>query len=386
MFILGLSFQAFASYISEEADESRYVFHLSFKEQVLYLRVPVPLAGREVVFKKEPDFGDHKIIRGAIPFAREEKDYLCFAWDFTEQVLYLDLNRNLDLTDDPAGVISNKGESKWRPDFGNIHIQSDHPQGEIPYIVRLNLAAYNRFRQVYCNVLVRSGWQGDIELFGKKWQLSVADNLDGVIGEEDIFTIRPYEGNEKETVNCGSTDRFYVPREIFLDGQAYNLAFEFGAQRKKSELIVSFMESQHPMGEIQLEGQFIKRLIMRESEEKGSPLVILDSPDKNVHIPVRTYRMQRIFLDGGEKHGLFWADGKKEISVVQGKIFTLKMGGPLNHSVKARRYQRNLSLDYTLLGIGDERYIQLPRDRKNPPTFVITRGDNTIVSGSFKYG
>ena len=78
IFILGLSFHAFAFCASEEADESRHVFRLPFMEEVLYLRVPVPLAGREVVFKKEPDFGDHKIVRGAMPFARDEKDYLCF--------------------------------------------------------------------------------------------------------------------------------------------------------------------------------------------------------------------------------------------------------------------------------------------------------------------
>ena len=384
--IFGLSFQAFASNASEEAEESRHVFRLPFKEEGLYLRVHVPLAGREVVFKKEPDFGDHKIVRGALPFARDKKDYLCFAWDFTEQMLYLDLNRNLDLTDDPAGVIANRGESKWRPDFGNIRIQSDHPQGAIPYTVRLNLATYNRFQQVFCNVYVRSGWQGDIELHGKKWQLSVVDNLDGVIGEEDIFTIRPYEGSDEDPVNFGNSGRLYVPREFFLDGHAYDLAFGFASEGKKSELIASFTESRPPMGEVQLDGRFIKRLSLRESKEKGSPLVLFDSPNKNVFIPVRTYRIQRIFLDGGEKQGLFWADGNEEISVAKGELFVLKMGGPLNHSVKARRYERNLSLDYTLVGIGSERYIQLKADRKNPPTFAIYHGDNTVIAGSFKYG
>jgi len=384
--IFGLSFHAFASDTSEEAEESRHVFRLPFKEDALYLRVPVPLAGREVVFKKEPDFGDHKIVRGALPFARDKKDYLCFAWDFTEQMLYLDLNRNLDLTDDPTGVIANRGESKWRPDFGNIRIQSDQPQAAIPYTVRLNLVTYNRFQQVFCNVSVRSGWQGDIELYGKKWQMSVVDNLDGVIGEEDIFTIRPYEGGDKDPVSFGNSDRLYVPREFFLDGHAYDLAFDFGSQRKKSELIASFTEARPPMGEVRLDGRFVKRLSLRESEKKGSPLVILDLPDKNVFIPTRTYRIQRIFLDGGEKQGLFWADGNEEISVAKGELFVLKMGGPLNHSVKARRYERNLSLDYTLVGIGSERYIQLKADRKNPPTFAIYHGDNTIVSGSFKYG
>jgi hypothetical protein len=386
IFILGLSFHAFSSDTYEQAGESRHVFRLPFKEDALYLRILVPLAGREVVFEREPDFGDHKIVRGALPFARDEKDYLCFAWDFTEQMLYLDLNRNLDLTDDPAGVVTNKGKSKWRPDFGNIRIQSDHPQGKIPYMVRVNLLTFNRFRQVFCNVLVRSGWQGDIELYGKKWQVAVVDNLDGVIGKEDIFTVRPYERSDKDPVEFGSTDRLYVPREFFLDGHAYDLAFDFASQKKKSELIASFMESRPAMGEVQLDGRFIKRLILRESKEKGSPLVILDSPDKIVRLPARTYRTQRIFLDGGKKHGLFWADGEKEISVVQGKIFVLKMGGHLNHSVRERRNGRNLSLDYTLLGIGDEKYKQLAADRRNPPTFAITRGDHTVFSGSFKYG
>ena len=384
--IFGLSFYAFASGASDEVQESRHVFPLSFHKEGFSLRVNVPFKDREVLFKKEPDFGDHKIIRGALPFARDEKNYLCFAFDFTEQMLYLDLNRNLDLTDDPAGVIGNQGKSRWRPDFGNIHIQSTHPQSAIPYTFRLIIRMYNLFREIYCNVTVRSGWQGDIELYGKKWQLSVVDNMDGVIGEEDIFAIRPYEGSDEDPVSFGNYDRLYVPREFFLDGHAYDLAFDFASKENKSKLMASFTESRPPMGEVRLDGRFIKRLILRESTKKGSSLVILDSPDKNVFIPARTYRTQKIFLEGGEKHGLFWADGDKEISVTQGELFVLKMGGPLNHSVKARRRGRNLSLDYMLLGIESQRYIQLAADRKNPPAFVIYRGDNIIVSGSFEYG
>ena len=47
--------------------------------------------GKEVTFKKEPDFGDSEIIRGALSIGKDERASICFAWDVSERKLYLDL-------------------------------------------------------------------------------------------------------------------------------------------------------------------------------------------------------------------------------------------------------------------------------------------------------
>ena len=56
---------------------------------------------------------------------------IAFAWDRTAGKLHLDLNRNLDLTDDPAGVFGcpEKNYSRNYQTFTNIHLSFKTPAG-----------------------------------------------------------------------------------------------------------------------------------------------------------------------------------------------------------------------------------------------------------------
>jgi len=78
-------------------EDSKHTFSLKHLEDGLSLRVNLSLEGMDIAFKKEPDFGDREIIKGALPTGRKKKDHLCFAVDSSAEKMYLDLNRNLDL-------------------------------------------------------------------------------------------------------------------------------------------------------------------------------------------------------------------------------------------------------------------------------------------------
>jgi len=339
-----------------------------------------------VTFKKEPDFGDRKIIRGAIPVAREEKEFLCFAWDVSELKLYLDLNRNLDLTDDPSGVFQGQG-NKYQQSFHNVRFKSINSQVPFLYHVTVHFSHYSLFgTPVRCVVNVRSGWQGDIGLYGRKWQLRVVDNLDGIIGPDDILTLRPYKEGQEEPVNFSSYDRLDPPQRIFFDGHDYDLGFGFEPGTGGSQLVATFKESPSPLGTLEMKGSHISRLILREGKDRDSSLVLLDFPGNKVLVPARVYSKQRIFLDGGEIFAVLYANSRNEIPVIHDKVTPLKLGTPLAHTVEMSRHGTELMLDYQLVGVGGERYVNFGKDFDNRPAFTIYRGKKQIASGSFEYG
>ena len=386
LLIFGSSLYAKAPRASEGEPESRHIFRLPYMEKGFYLRLSIPLEGSEVAFKKEPDFGDRKIIRGALPAAREEKEFLCFAWDVSEIKLYLDLNRNLDLTDDPSGVFQGQGK-KYQQSFHNVRFKSINSQVPLHYHVTMSFSDYRIYGiPLRCVVNVRSGWQGDIGLYGRKWQLRVVDNLDGIIGPDDILTLRLYKEGHEEPVSFSSYDRLDPPKRIFFDGHDYDLGFGFEPGTGGSQLVATFTESPSPLGTLEMKGSHIRRLILREGKDRDSSLVLLDLPGNRVLVPARVYNKQRIFLDGGEIFRVLFASSRNEISVIQDKVTLLKLGIPLTHTVEMSRHGTELLLDYQLVGVGGERYVNYGKDFRNRPTFAIYRGKDKIGSGSFEYG
>ena len=103
----------------------------------------LPVTPRSSAFKKEPVFSGGKVIRGMLQLGGGTSDEMGFAWDRTAGKLYLDLNRNLDLTDDPGRGVFARGRFQRRlpdlhqhsPAFQNAGGQPLHAGG--PQFLRL---------------------------------------------------------------------------------------------------------------------------------------------------------------------------------------------------------------------------------------------------------
>ena len=54
-------------------------------------------------FLKEPETSPQHVFRFLLRFGKDTNNAIALIWDQPKHKLYLDLNRNLDLTDDPAG-------------------------------------------------------------------------------------------------------------------------------------------------------------------------------------------------------------------------------------------------------------------------------------------
>src|ERR1017187_9794720 len=83
--------------------------------QFLYRNVPVER--RLVPFPKEPAVASGPVVRGVLKFGGNPSNAIPFVWQRGAKKLFLDLNRNQDLTDDPAGVIPAKALFSAGPSF-----------------------------------------------------------------------------------------------------------------------------------------------------------------------------------------------------------------------------------------------------------------------------
>ena len=65
----------------------------------------VPVERRLAPFPKEPALAHGPVVRGLLKFGGNPSNAIAFVWQGGAKKLLVDLNRNQDLTDDPAGVI-----------------------------------------------------------------------------------------------------------------------------------------------------------------------------------------------------------------------------------------------------------------------------------------
>lgn len=361
---------------------ARHEFRIPYSDRVASLTISASIQGRDIVFKKEPDFQNHEIVRGAIPVGDDKKDHLCFAWDVTAKKLHVDLNRNLDLTDDAEGVFECQHYNQNSQDFVGIRFESRRTPTAVPYILRMSF--FKGGRPPSCTVWITSGWYGELELYGKKWLVTVVDNMDGSLGQGDIFILLPPRELPGVWAGRSFLERLNVPERLFLDGHHYELAFGFEPGIDGPRLIASFTETQPPMAQLTIGGNNIQRLTLF-SDRWENPTIILDSPEGDISAPAGEYNRQRVILDRGGKDGLLRAELYEKISLDADKPKTLKIGGPLNNTVKAGRKGSSLQLNYLLIGVGGEQYTWL-KNPATPPTFTIFNGNKKIVSDSFKYG
>ena len=77
--------------------EATTPFSLGHQDDGFNLYVGLPTESKEVVFAKEPDFGDHKVVRSAIVTGPGEKDFIGYAWDHTAEKLWDSVQWVLDI-------------------------------------------------------------------------------------------------------------------------------------------------------------------------------------------------------------------------------------------------------------------------------------------------
>jgi hypothetical protein len=374
--IMLLTFWAGFSSGAEVSEPNSYVFDLEYESRGRALNLNLNHLFGRADFEKEPDFGGRKVVRGLIPAGAEEKDYIGYACDLKKGKLYLDLNRNRDLTDDPNCVFTTDrpGRNGY---FEKVRFSVKSGSLEVPYVAQISFHGSS-----YANMTIRSGFSSEIEVGGRKWKIEVVDNMDGKIGDRDYFVLDCVR--EGVVGLLRSLGNLPIRENIFFGGRFYKTDFEFKVKEGKLVLQMRLDELQAPLGKVKIESKFVKCLVVNNDTTQ----VILDSPAGESVVPLGNFNYEHLVIEGekSEKFKVTNFHGGNEFSVNSDEPTIIKAGGALINSVSVQRNGSVLTFGYKLVdAIGNE-YGSLQGSRDNPPGFVVYKGDKQVGSGTFEYG
>jgi hypothetical protein len=401
--------------------------------QFLYRNVPVER--RLVPFPKEPALAPGPVMRGVLKFGANPRNAIPFVWQGGAKKLFLDLNRNQDLTDDPAGVIPAKalfsaGPSFIHQVFTNVPLAFPATSTGAPMLVDLELGMdiARRPGEPHFTACLRSYWQGKVTREGHDWQVGLMQNLSDQPGsfQHGQLLLRPWEErNRRFMASCEvpedtlavpwewknwmvrASDAFAFSPKVFFEGRGCQLDWSAEPRGREEKLALRLTEEQPALGELRITGSFIQHLVLT-----GGPyVVVLAQPPARVKVPLGRYHPYRVWLQQGKAEAYFnfgvpqsgMANVVEEISgsqmpvlgppppeqavvVEEGRTAVLAVGGPLTNCVSATHRGRNLLLSYRLIGSGGGEYRMAGGGDRKPPQVTISRSCMKVGSGQFEFG
>ncbi len=380
---------------------------------------PVSFIFRSQPFAKEPDVARREVKRGTLQVSGASSRPLPFLWDYTKGKLYLDLNCNGDLTDDPTGVFSapterNSGSSYYDQTFKNVHLTLNGAKCEYPLLADLNLYDYGN--RPSGTLACRSFWEGKVSLQNQDWQVGfIKGDFSGPDSTDSSYLLlRPWAERDQPFTTDPQTSSlaaFPFNRNLCFNQRTYRVECVFSPQAGKPGCNLTFTEQPAELGELRVTGKFIQRLVLTGSaptlrrgsgamaslfaDKPANPAaftVVLDTPGPVVRIPVGNYTGPQAHLKAGgmeadrEVYRGSFAPAERSVAVSATNATSLAAGGPLTNSLTIGRQGRSLSLSYQLLGADGAAYKLAREDRSKPPQFAVYQDGKRIASGSFQFG
>jgi hypothetical protein len=339
-------------------------------------------------FSKEPELSSRGILRGTLFNNQGPSNAVAYLWDESKGRLYLDLNRNSDLTDDPAGTLTSAtSNSSYYQFFPPVALTFSTPHGRHSCKVELRFFHYKN-NPLNISASVRSVWQGEIQLAGKQWIVAIPDNqfLAGdSLNNFRTMTIRPAGEKSRllpsDAVGIMNRSTINVASKWCLDGQAYRCSLAYEGRDEAARIKATITEVPTLMGELQISGAMIEELDL-----DGDYAVILHSPKPTVKVPVGKYQRKRVYLKAPGSALEASAQIEGRFNVDANKPTAINIGGPLRQKIVAERRGGVLALTYQLTGADGVSYTLNQQDRSKPPEFAIFQGEKKLHSGKFEYG
>ena len=365
------------------ASPTSFTFGLS-RQDLDHARVlqTVGVRLQRAAFQKEPPLAGRDVFRGSLLWFNRPEQAMPFIWDKGRGRLYLDLNRDGDLTEDAKGVFASTAGASEQS-FTNVPLL--HPTARGNRSVRLEVSFNSDYAgSVRVNAGVSSYWGGQVSLRGQDWQFGLMESMvDGTTsGLPDLLVLRPWAEHQRPLqLNYSTPDGFDYTRTLFFGGRAYELDCRYVPGGESPKYTVTFKEQAPRLGELSVTGTNLHRLILTT---RPGMTVVLDQPQGIVKLPVGDYSLAEIWLRKGEAEVGSFRAGR--VNVDAQRPASLVAGGPLTNCVVVSSQRDNLQINYKLLG-ADGRAYTFPRpDYEHPPEFAIFQGTNRLATGKFRYG
>lgn len=330
-------------------------------------------------FANEPALGTSKVVRGHFQFVGTNT--VAFIWDRNAGKLYLDLNRDLNLTNDAGGEFTSAIKGNYQV-FNGIRLPIKTASGEQQVAGDISLYDYsNRPQGTFA---LRSFWQGKLDMQGQEWEAGLVESYFGGGENASHLLLRPWTKRDKPFgVFDGSLQTVPFTKKLFFNGHAYNIATTTTSAGSSKKL--TFTEDRVTLGDAKITGKFVERLTLT-----GGPYaVLLDKPEAAVRLPVGTYSEVEVCVQNGDvsaREAQNRVRKQDKIAINEKTPTTLTVGGPLTNSVLVTRRGSTLTLSYSLVGAGGQSYTKTVEDRTKPPEFVAYNMGRKVASGKFEYG
>lgn len=360
-----------------------YTADLNYQEtdEVLVSRT-IGIKLQTAPFPKEPALPGQNVFRGSLLWGARLEQALPFIWDKGRGRLLLDLNRNRDFTDDPKGVFASAPKDNSQS-FTNIHLVLPTATGNHPVRLQLTFNSYGGPNlNVYAGLC--SYWQARINPRDTEWQFGLVEGLQADNGSLPLeyVLLRAWAERQRPFNLLSSSPDFYnYTKGVFFDTRAYELDCRYEPGGDSPKYKVTFKEQAPRLGELQVAGADLHRLILTA---KPGMTVLLDDPTGTVKLPTGSYSVDEVWLRKGEVEVMRL--NARRVTVDAQRAATLVAGGPLTNSVEVISQGNALQLNYTLFGAGGGAY-QFPRpDHQHPPEFAVFQGTNRLGGDKFRFG
>jgi hypothetical protein len=335
-------------------------------------------------FLKEPELSKQGVFHGWLRFGNKDtNNAIALIWDQPNGKLYLDQNRNLDLTDDPEGVFSstNKGPQQI---FTSVTVPLRTAAGLHPATLGVRLWSDGAARQMHAQLDSRSLWQAKVGPPGAEWQVAALDDPFNAEGPAfaKFLLLRPWTAR---------TNRLYLrdltsgivrfPDQLFWLGEAFRLERRFESQDGTPVCKLEFTPQQPALTELKLSGESLYYAVLRAT---NGYTVVLREPPGTLKVPQGIYTANAVWLKKGVAEALRLGDAPLLINATAAT--NLVLGGPLTNSVTLTRYGRKLNMNYRLVGADGGSYRLAQQGGAKPPDFTVYHSGKKVESGSFVFG
>ncbi len=352
-------------------------FNLDYQTNGPSADFQLPLGESEIRFKKEPEYVGSQVVRSQFFVSPDRQDYIGFACDSEGNKLYLDLNRNLDLTDDPDGIRESDPEN-WGQDFRNVIIPVEQGGGRREIAVDLQI-----YGESWGRYTIRSSWGSDaVAIGGQTYRVAVVDDGDGKFTSDDSLFISPI-GDEFEAVDESKTVELQTPTSLVLDGQPYALAYALGDDGKTLEL--SIVPREEKLVDVALTGEGIERLVLQDGEKAALFL----APGPTISLPAGRYRAEAWVQIGEGDQTSLWRSRSVFLNVREGKNQEpWAIGGPLVGKLTHTMAGSAMTFDQAVTGGDDETYslVSAQGPALGKPKLRVMHEGAVIHVGEFEYG
>lgn len=265
----------------------------------------------DVAFKKSTEVNGGNQTTGLIDIFNDKKRAIPFLWEEKGARLYIDYNRNFDLSDDQNNVFEAIKQDSQKQSFSLDDVVLNPDTSHLRYTLEIVIEHVSNGKKI--TLYQKSFWLGIIRFGEDVRYMILEDNLDGKFDRRDsIYISRRL--SEAKTFNEVVADVKVLLRKstqtendeisiksapfanmITLGANSFMMSFKIDDSAKYPDIAVKVSPYSIPLANVKIREKNIQRAILI-----GNNVVIGDNPSDGFMAPPGDYHLGKFLIRSGE--------------------------------------------------------------------------------------